>query len=84
MKDKKGDGKQHMVFLWKDEGQNIGREAAYCLSSAWWRTNHGSGSGILSFITTMKDKSQADKRRIVLHNHDERQNMGRQTANCPS
>ncbi|AVD56796.1 hypothetical protein C3766_11880 [Heyndrickxia coagulans] len=25
MKDKKGDGKQHMVFLWKDEGQNIGR-----------------------------------------------------------
>jgi len=62
MKDKTGDGKQHMVFLWKDEGQNIGREAAYCLSSAGWRTKHGLVSGVLSFISTMKDKSWAGKR----------------------
>ncbi|MEZ0119392.1 UNVERIFIED_ORG: hypothetical protein ABRZ91_003349 [Heyndrickxia coagulans] len=32
----------------------------------------------------MKDKLQVDKRHIVLHHHDERQNMSQQTANCPS
>ncbi|KWZ81154.1 hypothetical protein HMPREF3213_02090 [Heyndrickxia coagulans] len=38
----------------------------------------------MSFIRAMKDKTRAGKQQNVLHQVDERQNMSREPAKCPS